>query len=139
MRIVLDTNNFVSALMVPSGPSGVLLAQWSEGAFVLVTSTFQLEELRRVFQYPRIAKRLDPRASAILLEMLYKQADVLTDLPTVSLSPDETENPILAAAIAGQADLIVSGDKQHVLSLQSVNEIPVVTALSAVGLLADSV
>ena len=46
----------------------------------------------------------------------------------VSLSPDPKDNPILAAAIAEKADLIVSGDKKHMLALGTVEGVPVVTA-----------
>ena len=60
------------------------------------------------------------------------RALVLDALPDVDLSPDPSDNPILAAAIVGKADLIVSGDKKHVLSVGSVRGIPVVTARQAI-------
>ena len=46
----------------------------------------------------------------------------------MDLSSDPKDNPILAAAIAGKADLIVSGDKRHMLALGHVEGIPIVTA-----------
>lgn len=49
----------------------------------------------------------------------------------MDLSPDPKDNPILAAAIAGKADLIVSGDKHHMLALGTAGGIPVVTAREA--------
>lgn len=49
----------------------------------------------------------------------------------MDLSPDPKDNLILATAIAAQADLIVSGDKRHVLALGDVDGIPVVTAREA--------
>ena len=52
-------------------------------------------------------------------------------LAAVDLSPDPKDNPILAAAIAGDVDLIVSGDKTHMLSLREVHHIPIVTAREA--------
>lgn len=39
--------------------------------------------------------------------------------PDVDLSPDPKDNPILATAIAGKTDLIVSGDKKHMLALDA--------------------
>ena len=56
---------------------------------------------------------------------------VLDEIPVVNLSPDPKDNPILATAIAGKADLIISGDKKHILSLEHVEGIPVVTAREA--------
>ena len=58
-------------------------------------------------------------------------ADVAEDLPAVNFSPDPDDNLILAAAIAGRADLIVSGDKKHMLSLGQVEGIPIVTPAEA--------
>ena len=49
----------------------------------------------------------------------------------MKLSPDPKDNPILAAAIAAKADLIVSGDKKHMLALGAVGSIPIVTARDA--------
>lgn len=51
----------------------------------------------------------------------------------MNLSPDPKDNPILATAIAADADLIVSGDKRHVLALEDVDGIPVVTAREALN------
>ena len=51
----------------------------------------------------------------------------------MNFSPDPKDNPILAAAIAGKADVIVSGDKKHMLALGEVEGIPVVTAREALG------
>jgi len=49
----------------------------------------------------------------------------------MDLSSDPKDNPILAAAIAGKADLIVSDDKRHMLALGHVEGIPMVTARDA--------
>ena len=51
----------------------------------------------------------------------------------MNLSPDSKDNPILAAAVAGKANLIVSGDKRHMLALEKVEGIPVVTARDALA------
>lgn len=57
MRVVLDTNVLVSALISPLGPSDRLYQEWRNGIFDLITSEEQLEEFRRVTRYPHI--RLD--------------------------------------------------------------------------------
>ena len=56
----------------------------------------------------------------------------------VNLSPDPGDNPILAAAIAGAADLIVSGDKKHMLALGEIEGIPIVTAREALERLGEA-
>ncbi len=56
----------------------------------------------------------------------------------MDISPDPKDNPILAAALAGKADLIVSGDKKHVLALGAVEGIPIVTARDALDRLGNA-
>jgi len=48
MRVVLDTNVLISALITPQGPPEILYQSWRAGRFILVTSEIQLDEFRRV-------------------------------------------------------------------------------------------
>ena len=52
-------------------------------------------------------------------------------IPDVDASPDPDDNLILGTAIAGRADMIISGDKKHMLSLGHVDGVPIVTAADA--------
>ena len=54
-------------------------------------------------------------------------AMVIAELPEVALSPDPKDNAILATGIAGQVDMIVSGDKNDMLALGGAEGIPSVT------------
>ncbi len=56
MRMVLDANQFVSAVLVPYGRPAQILRAWREGAFELVLSLPILAEIRRVLLYPRSSK-----------------------------------------------------------------------------------
>ena len=56
---------------------------------------------------------------------------VVAELPDVKLSPDPRDNPIPATALAGEAEMIVSGDKSDMLALRRIEGIPVVTAHEA--------
>ena len=131
MRIVLDTNILVSALLTPNGPPGRLLAAVKRGDVTLVTSDAQLRELRNVLGRDRLSACISPREAAALLDNLSAVGVAATDLPDVDASPDPDDDLILAAAIVGRADLIVSGDKGHVLALGQVEGIPIVTARDA--------
>ena len=57
---------------------------------------------------------------------------VADERPEVTASRDPKDNPMLAAAVAGQADLLVSGDKDDVLALGDIEGIPIVTAREAI-------
>lgn len=132
MRIVLDTNVLVSAVISGSGPPGLLLDEVRCGRCTLVTSTAQLCELQDVLGRGRLRSRILPGEADDLIRNLRSVAEVVTDLPDVGDSPDDADNLILAAAIAGRADVIVSGDKKHMLSLEDVEGIPIISARDAV-------
>ncbi|MCF8038128.1 MAG: hypothetical protein K9K79_02330 [Desulfohalobiaceae bacterium] len=70
--------------------------------------------------------------------VLDTRTTILKDPYPVDFSPDPADNKILAIAIAAKADLIVSGDKKHMLFLNNVASIPIVTAREAVGRLSRS-
>lgn len=138
MRVVLDTNILVAALIVRDTPPDRLYRTWLRGEIGLVTSTAQMAEFAEVLARPRLQRCLDTDEAARIIENIGARALVLEDLPTVNLSPDPKDNPILAAAIAGEADMIVSGDKKHVLALGNVEGIPVVTAREALARLGEA-
>lgn len=131
MRVVLDTNILIGALITKGTPSDRLYQTWLRGEFELVTSTAQLTELADVLARPRLHRFIDTDEAVAIVENLGTRALVLDEPPGVYLSPDPKDNPILAAAIAGKADLIVSGDKKHMLTLGEVHGIPTVTAREA--------
>ncbi len=131
MRVVLDTNILIGALITRGTPPDGLYRAWLRGEFTLVTSTAQMAEIADVLARPRLQRFLDADEAAALVENIDTRAVVLADPPDVHLSPDPADNPILAAAIAGKADLIVSGDKRHMLALGEAEGIPIVTAREA--------
>lgn len=137
MRIVLDTNILIGALITKGTPPDRLYQAWLEGEIELLTSTAQLAEVTAVLSRPRLQRYLDADEAAAIVENLDTRAVILDAPPDVNLSPDPRDNPILAAAIAGKADLIVSGDKKHMLALGEVEGIPIVTARDALDRLAN--
>jgi len=53
-------------------------------------------------------------------------------LPELDLSPDPDDNPVLAMAVAGRADYLVTGDKRDLLALKKVEKARIVTARALV-------
>ena len=84
--------------------------------------------MRGVLARERLKPYIRPEEAT---DLLYHLGLVVSELPEASLSPDPKDNPILATAIAGEAELIVSGDKGDMLALWRVEGIPVVTAREA--------
>jgi putative PIN family toxin of toxin-antitoxin system len=109
MRIVVDTNVFISGVFFAGLPYQILDA-WRCGMVQIVISPPILDEYRRVgaklaSDFPRI--ELQP-----WLELLAAEA-VVVDLPAISeqVCRDVDDDKFLACAIAGNTKIVVSGDK----------------------------
>ncbi len=72
----------------------------------------------RVTRYPRIRERLSPTLAGRLINELKDVATVVTGLPNITASPDPYDNYLLATALAGEADFVVTGDKRDLLILK---------------------
>ncbi len=134
--IVLDTSVLISALISQGTPPQQLYLKWMEGVFRLLTSTAQVEEFTRVIEYDRLKKYIrSPTEAREMLQTLQEDAEILQELPDVHISPDPDDNAILATAIAGKADYLVSGDKGDLLGLGEIEGVPIVTARMALRLI----
>jgi len=114
MRVILDTNVLLGALISPHGPPDAIYRAWRARRFELVTSAMQLDEIRRASRYPKLKAILPMhRVGTMVINM--QSAIVLGTLP---LLPDgiEARDPndtfLLAMALAGEADYLVTGDRR---------------------------
>jgi hypothetical protein len=115
VRLAVDTNILVSALLAGMSLPAHLIALWREGRFDLLTSAEQLDELMRVTRYPKIRERLSPTLAGRLVNDLRAVAVLVENVPAVEVCADPDDNYLLAMAAAGLADFLVTGDK-HDLS-----------------------
>lgn len=111
MRLVLDTNVLLSALLSTNSPPAQILALWRSRKFDLLTTDAQIDELSRVTRYPKIRARLAPALSGRLVNRLRDLAVLVQKLPKIDVSLDPDDNYLLALAQAGQAQFLVTGDK----------------------------
>jgi len=128
MRVVLDTGILIAALITKDTSPDRIYQAWRKRRFELVTSQWQLDEFSRVSRYPKLRKYLQPIEAGNLVNGLRHQAQFLEELPDVDLSEDPDDNPLLAMAIAGEVDYLVSGDKRDVLAVKKVGKASIVTA-----------
>ncbi|MDH3279940.1 MAG: putative toxin-antitoxin system toxin component, PIN family [Gammaproteobacteria bacterium] len=135
MWIVLDTGVLIAALITRDTPPDQIYQAWREKRFGLITSEWQLDEFQRVSRYPKLRKFLKPSESGNMINGLRHQARVLAELPKLDESRDPHDNPLLAMAVAGQADYLVSGDKRDVLTLKKIRTTRIVTARRFLNLL----
>lgn len=119
MRLVVDTNVLISALLAAASLPAELLVIWRAGRFDLLTTAEQLDELARVSRYRKIRERLPPAVAGRLVNDLRALAVTIDRLPVVDVSPDPDDNYLLALAAVGAADFLITGDKHHLLGLQT--------------------
>jgi len=130
LRVVLDTNVFVSSLLSTEGKPAQLLNAWREGRYVLVTSPAIIAEVVEVLESPRISKKYLIRHQDVenLVDVLKTDAVLVPGEAGVkgSVPRDPRDEMFLACAIDANADCIVSGDR-HLLDLQTFRGIPILT------------
>jgi len=136
MRVVLDTNILISALMVQTGNPAIIYRAWQEGHFTLLTCAEHLEELRATLRKPAITERIKPYKAGKLVNELMKLAEIISSLPRVQRSPDPTDDFLLALSEAGKADYLVTGDKGGLLALDRHKNTRIISAREFAALFA---
>jgi len=136
MRVVLDTNILVSALMSPTGTAAIIYRAWHEKRFTLLTCTELLDELRAALRKPAIAARIRPYKAGELVNDLKTLAESVKGLPQVRRSPDPTDDFILALCEAGKAQYLVTGDQAGLLALERHKSTRIVSARAFAALMA---
>ena len=128
MRVVLDTNILVSALIAPAGSPAAIYNAWEDGRFTLLTCAEHIAEVRATLQKPRIAALIAPYKAGRLVNQIKKLAANIANLPDVRRSADPSDDFLLALAEAGEADYLVTGDKSGLLILKKHKGAQIVTA-----------
>lgn len=139
LRAVVDTNTLVSGLISPLGAPARIVHHWQQGDFLLLTSPVLLDELRRVLEYPRIADRLgwssaERRRFLDHLTTLALLTPGTLRLPGATRDPQD--DPVVACAVEGGADCIVSGD-DDLLALRVYQGVRIVTPREFLALLEE--
>jgi hypothetical protein len=131
LRIVLDTNVLVSSVISNKGAPAQLMDIWFDHIFDIVFSEAIIREVERVLLEPHLKQVFNITEERItrLVGMLSEDgilvpgtADVHGSVPT-----DPTDEMFLAAALDGNAEVLVSGDK-HLLDLVSYGGVVIITA-----------
>ncbi len=129
IRVVLDTNLLVSYLIAHRPPIATLIDEHlARGEITLVTTLALLEEPDRVLRYPRLQRYYSDAGRTRFVALIAALSEIVEPpepLPRICRDPDDDQ--IIACAVVGQADVIVTGD-QDLLTLAQVGGIPICTA-----------
>jgi uncharacterized protein len=134
LRLVLDTNIVVAGLLW-NGPPRRLLEAAIAGEVELFSSAVLLDELAHTLGYSKFAARIDSFGTSIAA--LVAQYTALVSLVEPASVPrivanDADDDHVIAAAVAARAELIVTGDRKHLLPIGSHQGIAIVTAREVV-------
>jgi hypothetical protein len=136
MRAILDTNLLVSYLLTHHPPIATIIDGFlAQDEFVMVTAPELLAELDRVLTYPKLQRYYtdEERTRFVALVMaLGEVVDVPETIPRICRDPDDDR--LIACAVVGEADVIVSGDND-LLALERVGDIPILTAAQFLAML----
>jgi putative PIN family toxin of toxin-antitoxin system len=117
VRVILDTNILLSALIRRDSLPGRILEAWLEDRFVLLTHAIQLEELRAVTRRRQIRALIRPSEAGWLVNQFRAHTELVTQLPYIRRSDDPADDFLLAMSEAGQADHLVTADKAELPKL----------------------
>lgn len=126
MRVVVDTNILVSAMIKPRGNIGLILKYLRAGKYTLLYSEPMLTETVDVLNRPRIRDKygFEPGDIETFVALLILRGKVVVPKRRIMVCRDPMDNMILEAAVDGNADKIVSGDND-LLSLKKFEGIPI--------------
>ncbi len=127
MRVVVDTNVIVRAVIKPTGAVGSVLLHLRQGDYTLLYDQSLLEELVDVLNRPRIRDkyRLTQRDIQTVVGLILLRGEAVTVRERIAACRDPKDDKFLEVAVAGEADVIVSGD-QDLLVLHPFAGIPII-------------
>lgn len=111
IRVVLDTNVVLSALVFGGGLAGRVRLAWQDGAIQPLASTATVQELVRVLAYPKFRLKQAEQEELLADYLPYtKTVHIPQPPPAVPDCRDAMDLPFMQLAIAGKAQVLVSGD-----------------------------
>lgn len=130
MRIVLDTNVLVSAVLT-DGPARRVLRSCIDGPHTMLASPTTLQEFAEVISRPKFRQSdEDVRVFVALLLQTVELLEPRSQLAIIAKDPDDDR--FLELALDGHADAIVSGDP-HLTELTLFRGIPIWTVAKAIA------
>jgi len=126
MRIVIDTNIFISHLLLPdSKPAEAVRKAFR--SHTLLMSEIMLLELDMALARRKFDRYISGDERRLFLHKLHKNCEMVAIIQRVHASRDESDDRVLELAVNGVANCVISGDKD-LLSLHPFRHIPIVNA-----------
>jgi len=129
IRAVVDTNILISGVIKPERATGEILRRLRDGEFALLYTEPLLVEFAEVINRPRIRQKYSLGSEDIetVLALILLRGEPIDPTRRVEICRDPKDNMILEAAVAGQANMITSGDFD-LLSLREFEGMPIISS-----------
>lgn len=113
VKVVIDTNVWVSALVAPRGISAELVELWKRGKFRVVFSEQQITELWEVLTRSKFSLkyRIHEKEVTDIAASIVEKAERVTIKGNITCCRDSDDNMFLETAIRGKAKYLITGDK----------------------------
>ena len=136
MRVVVDTNILVRALIMPHGTVGPVLLRLRRGDYVLLYAQSLLEELVDVLNRPRIRQKygLTDQDIETVIGFILLRGEAVAPQEQIAACRDPKDDKFLEVAVSGKADVIVSGD-EDLLVLHPFAGIPILPPVAFLRML----
>jgi putative PIN family toxin of toxin-antitoxin system len=135
VRVVLDTNVLIAALISPGGAPARIYEAWKLSRFELLTSAEQLDELGAVTRYPTIRPLITVSEAGRMINQIRALATLAEPSRPPKVAPDPADDFLFAIAESAHADYIVTGDKSGVLKVRKHGRTRVLTVAEFAALL----
>ena len=133
-RFVLDTNTIISALLLPTSiPRQAFDRAFDRG--LVMTSEATIAELADVLQRSRFDKYVHKEARLHFLATVIRDTTLIAVTEAITDCRDPKDNKFLSLALSVKADLLVTGDRKHLISMHPYRGIPIVSEADFVQLM----
>lgn len=127
IRATLDVNVLASGFAAETGTPSELIGRWTELEYELVISLHILEGLARAWRKPYYQSRYSSDRAETALRLLRAEATIVEPVTTIrGIAADEEDDLVLATAVAGDVETLVTGDK-HLQALDLYQGIAIVS------------
>jgi putative PIN family toxin of toxin-antitoxin system len=139
LRAVVDTNILIRAVIMPRGTVGPAIRRLRDGDYRLVYSQLLVDELLEKLALPRIREKyhLSDQDIDDALALIALRGELVTPTRTVKVCRDPTDDMFIEAALAGKAEVVVTGDKD-LMTLKKFETVRFVTPRAFLELLVQA-
>ena len=127
MRVVIDANILISFLLTHGPTISEILRRWKNHQFTLLTSEEILVEIKQTIERFVMGNLIESEEAESLIRRVEQESEISTSLSTVTVSSNKKDNRYLECAKDGNADLLVTGDKKHLLRIKKFGKTRVIS------------